>query len=160
MPPNRKLAHGRPCPYCNRQMERYHRTLEPTRDHVVPKSRNGRVTIICCIQCNGIKGSMMPETWSSFMATYPKWWLLTKPELKAIRKIMRRGDPSVVIINGKTVRRQGSPPAKPVVVPPGLIWKTPELVAKANQLRPYERSQVLLQAERDAKRQEEVKEPR
>lgn len=34
---------GKPCPYCNRKMAALPR-CQPTRDHVIPKSRGGRDT--------------------------------------------------------------------------------------------------------------------
>jgi hypothetical protein len=146
--PDRKRSHGLPCFYCQRPMQRYHRTLEPTRDHVVPKSRNGRKIVICCIKCNGMKADMLPEEWTGFMAAHPQWWLLTKYDLRAIRRAPKAAAREAKWGPRKPAR-QGSPPAKPVVVPPELIWT-------ANQLRPYERAMVLLQAERDATRQEQA----
>ncbi len=145
---NRKSASGRPCHYCGRTMERNHRTLQPTRDHVIPASRGGREVIICCQRCNEIKGDMMPGEWASFMAAHPGWWLLTKYDLRAIHRAPRVAEREAKW-GPRRRERQGTPPAEPVVVPPGLIWQ-------ANQLRPYERAMVLLQAERDAKRQAEA----
>ena len=72
MPPNRKQHHGKPCVYCRRQMMLNHIHLEPTRDHVTPKRNGGREIIICCRQCNGIKGHMLPEQWQSYMAANPQ----------------------------------------------------------------------------------------
>lgn len=48
--------------------------LRPTRDHVFPKSRGGRDTVLCCNQCNGIKGDMLPDEWLDFMRANPTWW--------------------------------------------------------------------------------------
>ena len=117
--PNRKMAHGQPCPYCGRKMEWNHPRLTPTRDHVTPKSHGGRDLLICCLQCNGIKGNMLPEVWAGFMAAHPGWWLLSKHQLRAIWR-----GPKAAAREAKwgPRQRQGSPPAKPVVVPPELIW--------------------------------------
>jgi hypothetical protein len=149
----RRNAHGSPCPYCQRPMERHHPKLEPTRDHVMPQSRNGKEIIIVCLQCNMIKADMLPDQWAIFMETNPGWWLLSKADLRAARRGVNtpgleahRNDRRE---RKARLARQGSPPAKPVVVPPELIWT-------ANQLRPYERAMVLLQAERDATRQEQA----
>lgn len=60
--------HGVKCPYCLRKMRAPHGVkivncgdLYPSRDHVVPISRGGRVTITVCVGCNGKKGDMMPD---------------------------------------------------------------------------------------------------
>jgi hypothetical protein len=122
MPPNRKQHHGKSCPYCRRQMQINHPNLEPTRDHVTPKCANGKEIIICCRQCNGIKGHMLPDQWRSYMAANPGWWLLSRAERRARARLAHRdrGTPNV---HGNFVReRQGSPPMAPVVVPPSLIW--------------------------------------
>ena len=136
MSPNRKIAHGRPCPYCGRQMERFHPKLDPTRDHVMPQSLGGTKIIICCAQCNHIKADMPPDVWAGFMAAHPGWWLLTKYELRAIRRGPKAESREAKW--GPRRQRQGSPPTKPVVVPPGLIWSktarppwnNPELIAE------------------------------
>lgn len=56
------------CPYCLRTLEQRFTqgrpvSTFPTRDHVVPKSLGGRITIICCVRCNNQKGDMMPDEW-------------------------------------------------------------------------------------------------
>lgn len=129
---------GKPCSYCQRLMLHLtHRTLAPTRDHVVPKSRGGRAVVVCCITCNGIKGNMLPEEWESFMAAYPEWWKLTKLELRAIWRAPRKAARDEKWGPRRRLR-QGTPPAAPVVVPPEYIWPscaaglrtiTPELIA-------------------------------
>lgn len=117
----RNTHHGKNCAYCDRVMDRGSVKLQPTRDHVIPRVRGGNAVVISCLQCNGIKGDMMPEQWQVFMALYPRWWTLTKTELRLIR----RGE----IGNGK-VRpylprrriRQGTAPLPPVIVPPELVY--------------------------------------
>jgi HNH endonuclease len=134
--------HGKPCGYCQRPMDQNSDLLSATRDHTVPRCRGGHKSakVICCRKCNGLKADMLPAEWDAYMLANPKWWLLSKGERRA-RRINGK-------LNGKVwpTRRelQGSPPPGPVVVPPELIWK-------ANQMRPYERSQFLLKAYRDAK---------
>jgi HNH endonuclease len=117
--PSRALAHGKPCPYCKRGMNLHSFNLRPTRDHVVPKSRGGRDTVICCNKCNGIKGDMLPHEWEAYMRANPGWWLLSKAERRRRQRPPR-------------APRQGTPPAPPVVVPPALIF--PEMLPpKAEQ---------------------------
>lgn len=120
MPPNRKMAHGKPCPYCDRKMERGHPRLAPTWDHYVPASKGGRAKIIACIECNNIKGDMMPETWAAYMLAVPMWWTLTRLERRAIARANSEGVRSAKW--GPRRSRQGSPPAGPVVVPPALVY--------------------------------------
>lgn len=64
---------GLPCHYCERLMVAYSPT-HPTRDHVIPASRGGRLTVWCCYQCNQIKGDMLPVEWAEYMLAYPSWW--------------------------------------------------------------------------------------
>lgn len=47
----------------------------PTRDHVLPRSRGGRVTVPACWTCNNIKGDMTPQQWEAFMQANPQWWI-------------------------------------------------------------------------------------
>lgn len=60
--------HGKDCPYCRRKMEiGGHRN--PTRDHIHPRSRGGRLSdtnrLIVCSPCNGDKGDMTLEQWAT-----------------------------------------------------------------------------------------------
>lgn len=57
---------GFPCPYCHRTMDIFDMKLQPTSDHVKPKSRfvklrggrvNGR-TIVVCSECNFMKSDL------------------------------------------------------------------------------------------------------
>jgi len=116
----RDLHHGKPCPYCKRPMDRRSFHLQPTRDHVIPRCRGGRKLIICCLKCNGIKGDMLPDVWAAYMAANPGWWKLSKAELRRRRRMgVRKYDhPNC---KGNLIR-QGSPPPKPVIVPPEFIW--------------------------------------
>jgi hypothetical protein len=132
--PQKMTAVQRPCPYCGRKMERGHPKLAPSRDHLVPKSRDGRIIVICCVQCNGIKADLTPGEWHAFIVANPGWWKLSKAELRAARPRHPRPTSSlslpelVDLFRGRHVplkERQRRPP--PVVVPPELIWSvTPE----------------------------------
>lgn len=114
----RDTHHGKPCTYCQRPMDRRCPRLQPTRDHVIPKVHNGRTIVISCIQCNGIKDDMMPDAWEAFMAMHPRWWTLSKMELRTIR----RGIPSSApVVRMRPNKRQGMR-VGPVIVPPGLVY--------------------------------------
>lgn len=128
MPQNRKMAHGKPCPYCGRTMDRFSERLSPTFDHVVPRALGGRVKIICCQQCNGIKADMLPEQWASYMAANPGWWKLGRAEQRAARRANREWARSAKW-GPRRPQWQGSPPTGPVVVPPHLIWPENSAVA-------------------------------
>lgn len=123
----RDLHHGKPCPYCQRNMNTRDTRLHPTRDHVIPRCRGGTAKIICCLTCNGIKADMLPEEWDGFMEANPGWWHLTRVELRLIKRGMRG---LTVIPRSRGMRRikcggvrQGTAPAPPVIVPPALIWE-------------------------------------
>lgn len=73
------------CAYCGRKMVRNTET-HPTRDHVIPRSKGGRITVLCCLTCNQIKGDMMPDEWRLFRSENPEWWRLSH----ATRKIYER----------------------------------------------------------------------
>jgi hypothetical protein len=49
---HRNMSRGKPCPYCRREMQQYSLKLQPTWDHIVPRSRGGKKTRVCCAQCN------------------------------------------------------------------------------------------------------------
>lgn len=118
--PSRILAHGRPCPYCRRPMDRNNPRLVPTRDHVVPESKGGREILIACYTCNTIKGDMMPDVWCAFMETFPRWWALSKAELRRCRR------ENFFTPGYKPPRRLRDLVAnrRPCVVPPELIYST------------------------------------
>jgi hypothetical protein len=111
--------HGLPCLYCQRPMNRRDERLRPTRDHFLPRSQGGREIVVCCSVCNTVKADMLPDQWLAYMEATPKWWLLTKIELRASRRRILIATPGMKL--RKSVR-QGSPPAAPVVVPPALIF--------------------------------------
>jgi hypothetical protein len=54
-------SHGRPCPFCGVIMGKAYQT-NPTRDHVLPRSRGGDLTagnrLVICRRCNGDKDNM------------------------------------------------------------------------------------------------------
>lgn len=120
--PSRSAAIGRPCPYCRRTMARDHWALRPTFDHVVPRSRGGREKIICCLQCNAIKGDMMPDEWAAFMGKVPRWWELTARERRALARGERE---QARTAKWGPRKKQGSPRPEPVVVPPELVYGAP-----------------------------------
>lgn len=69
------------CTYCRRDLIDPKRdksgrraNLSTTRDHIMPKCKGGRRTVLCCRQCNSLKGDLAPELWAEFMAARPKWW--------------------------------------------------------------------------------------
>lgn len=80
-------GHGEYCAYCKREMVAYSMT-HPTRDHVMPRSKGGRKTVLACVTCNNLKGNMLPEAWACFMEANPGWWAkrensqFFKPETK------------------------------------------------------------------------------
>lgn len=63
--------HGRKCFWCQRIMQSGSRFLKPTRDHVIPKSRGGTKTVICCLSCNNLKGDMPPAIWALMLERFP-----------------------------------------------------------------------------------------
>lgn len=72
---------GLACHYCRRQMidpkldkSGRRANLSVTRDHITPKCRGGRRTVLCCRQCNGLKADLSPELWSLVMRRHPTWW--------------------------------------------------------------------------------------
>lgn len=103
-------------------MDRGNRRLMPTRDHVLPASRGGTVKIICCLTCNGLKADMMPDEWAGFMEANPGWWVLSRAEMRARRRLAGRLR-GVLNVHGNYVR-QGTPPLPPVIVPTELIWRS------------------------------------
>src|SRR4051812_19585709 len=67
---------GAPCTYCKRPTEdRESLTgLAATRDHVTPRSKGGRTTVLACRLCNALKKDMALEDWKAFMESFPRWW--------------------------------------------------------------------------------------
>jgi hypothetical protein len=124
--PSRKRAHGQRCPYCDRTMQLGHPRLNPTRDHFVPQSQGGTGAdiIMACLQCNNIKGDMMPEQWTRFMEGFPKWWTLPRTALNRARSTVNT--PGIQHRAPSTTRPRPKLKSKraPVVVPAELIWKT------------------------------------
>lgn len=119
----RTYHHGRPCPYCKRPMDRRDFWREPTRDHVIPESQGGKIKIICCRLCNTVKADYAPERWAAFMLHCPGWWLRTKAELRRARRTLPIGAVAVLKIEWpKPPELQGEPPARPVIVPPELVF--------------------------------------
>lgn len=65
------------CDYCEREISTRlvpDDPLRATRDHVIPRSKGGTKTVFACLACNNIKGDMMPDEWSAYMAENPRWW--------------------------------------------------------------------------------------
>lgn len=46
------------CPYCERTMVDGHPWFHPTKNHVVPRSKGGTVTVTACVTCNQDKADM------------------------------------------------------------------------------------------------------
>lgn len=116
----RDTHHGKPCRYCLRLMDRKSYALQATRDHVMPICRGGGPKVVCCITCNGIKGDMLPDVWEAFMEAHPRWWTLSRLELRRIQRAAR-GLPTLRQKARRLRVRQGSP-RTPVVVPKELIY--------------------------------------
>ena len=113
----RDVHHGKPCKYCNREMNARDARLQATRDHVLPVSRGGRVKVICCLTCNGIKADMLPNQWELFMAENPGWWKLSRYELRRLRRAALGLKPSA-----KDVAKTRAIKCGGVVVPPELVY--------------------------------------
>ena len=67
-------GNGQPCPYCARTMVLGDLKLQPTNDHVKPRSRfgpkgrrNGE-TIIVCSECNFMKNNLTLEEFLQYLA--------------------------------------------------------------------------------------------
>lgn len=115
----RQLHHGKSCPYCNRAMDRNDYHLMPTLDHhPVPRSKGGRVTIVCCLLCNNRKGDMTAVEWESYMASNPSWWLVTRRERKQKRAAARteKWGPRVAETDAALI--QGRPSRSRIAAPP------------------------------------------
>ena len=83
---------GHPCHWCDRPMDITAHRLAPTRDHYpVPRSRGGARTVICCRDCNGVKGDMGAAEWAGFRATNPRWWTRAPPKNGLPRVARKRG---------------------------------------------------------------------
>lgn len=67
---------GQRCQYCRRTLEAPTSSsrVAATRDHVMPRSAGGLRTVLACFQCNNLKGDMLPDQWTAFMAANPEWW--------------------------------------------------------------------------------------
>jgi hypothetical protein len=118
---NRKAHHGKPCPYCKRQMNLQDARLTPTRDHAVPKSMGGRSIVICCWQCNNIKANMMPDVWAAYMLAHPGWWMASKGERRRVMAALR--------VRARLSRI--GPRRVPVIVPPELVYAKPIPMAES-----------------------------
>lgn len=72
------------CSYCDRRLiPGGARQVPPmsrayTRDHVVPQSAGGWLTVRACFACNQLKGDMSPDEWAAYRATTPTWWRLAR----------------------------------------------------------------------------------
>jgi hypothetical protein len=112
------------CPYCQRIMVKRHPSLQPTRDHVVPRSQGGRQVVICCLDCNRIKADLLPIAWSAFMLANPEWWRLSRNGIRRRKRLLIVAEDTPPLALPVPIRRakQGEAPMPPVIVPPGLIW--------------------------------------
>ncbi len=76
-PADSRRATGILCSYCRRETHTGgadNSDLKYTRDHWIPKSAGGQLTLPCCHLCNFLKGDLMPGTWWAFMVLNPGWW--------------------------------------------------------------------------------------
>lgn len=112
------------CPYCQRTMVKRHPSLQPTRDHVVPRSQGGRATVLCCLDCNRIKADLLPLAWSAFMLANPEWWRLSRNDIRRRKRLLIVTEDTPPLALPAPIRRskQGEAPMPPVIVPPELIW--------------------------------------
>ena len=76
------------CTYCTRIMDKRSVNLRPTKDHYIPKCKDGKITVRACAQCNTIKGDMMPDMWNRFMQLFPTYWKMSNAELRDARFIV------------------------------------------------------------------------
>lgn len=52
------------CAYCGVSLKGdYASVFIKTKDHVVPRSRNGNITVPCCLRCNSLKSDKSLENW-------------------------------------------------------------------------------------------------
>jgi len=113
--------HGKDCPYCFRQMDIYSLRLLPTRDHIVPRIKGGRETVVCCKFCNSLKGHMMPDEWDAFRAAFQGYWKFSPRDrrlaLAKHKQIYVPGRGPRELRHSKPVSRR-----RPIVVPPELIY--------------------------------------
>lgn len=72
------------CTYCDRRLIKNGcgdlppKSRGQTRDHVVPASAGGTLTVKACFACNQVKGDMHPSEWRRFMDSNPRWWTLAR----------------------------------------------------------------------------------
>jgi hypothetical protein len=109
-------------------MQLGHPKLNPTREHFIPQSQGGTGAdiIMACLQCNGIKGDMMPEQWARFMEHHPKWWTFGRTQLNRARCTV--STPGIQL-PARLMPPKPKPKRSPLVVPPELIWKRGNLIA-------------------------------
>lgn len=63
------------CYYCGHDEE-------CTKDHFIPKSKRGFLTVWCCRICQHSKGNMMPLVWLEYLDTHP---LIDKQHLVRVK---------------------------------------------------------------------------
>ncbi len=67
--------HGKPCTYCPCLMSIEVGARYPTRDHVEPRSRGGKITVWACYTCNAVKRDMSVDEWANYRADHDFWWI-------------------------------------------------------------------------------------
>lgn len=70
----RHNQNGKPCTYCARPMSIGSGALYPTKDHVEPRSRGGKITVWACQTCNHVKRDMTVDEWAIYRASHDEWW--------------------------------------------------------------------------------------
>lgn len=108
--------HGKPCPYCKRDMDRADFDLTPTRDHYpIPKSKGGARTVIACQRCNNVKGDMLAPEWEAYMLANPDWFIVTDRDRRARRAANREAERTAKWgPRGARVIRQAETPSTPM----------------------------------------------
>jgi hypothetical protein len=66
--PNPSKLSEFPCHYCGVKTVRRKKCPESrTYDHIVPKSKGGKDTVVCCNRCNGLKGKMSEDEYRALI---------------------------------------------------------------------------------------------
>jgi 5-methylcytosine-specific restriction endonuclease McrA len=69
-----RRQNGKLCTYCARPMSTDVPLLYPTRDHVEPRSKGGRILVWACATCNHVKRDMTEEQWAVYRFEHDYWW--------------------------------------------------------------------------------------
>ena len=64
-----RLYVGEPCYYCKRPMRGDMQRLRPTRDHYNRFKNDRKFVVICCFECNQLKGPMLGRDFEAKLAS-------------------------------------------------------------------------------------------